>query len=239
MRHSAKGCVLFEGEAAENVLFSTSAACPFGCLLNVADLTVDEGDLQVLVHIDPFGTEIYDLLRLALDGAHLVDGEAEGESGRGAGIAALADRLLFGTVGLLAGGGQFSGYVGVGPRCFLGEGGVDGTGAALGQRGQSSLPLLRLQVVHTAIDGGQHLVLHLLQILQIHGHHAAPAAVPSPAGKHEDVGRGGIRRGSAVHTQHVALGDGALPVVVIDGQGGGDHEYMRPVAGEDVGVQIG
>src|ERR1039457_1994772 len=114
MRNHGKGCVLFEGEAAGNVLFSTSAACPRSGLLNVADPTVDEGDLQILVHIDPFRTQIYDLLRLALDGAHFVDGEAEGESGRGAGVAALADRLLFGTVGLLAGGGQFTGDVGVG-----------------------------------------------------------------------------------------------------------------------------
>src|ERR1039458_1293123 len=116
MRHSAKGCVLFWGDTTGNVLFTTSALregrrpLPVVCprvgkarmpeqttqgdrlshgLLNVADLTVDEGDLQVLVDIDPFGTEIYDLLRLALDGAHLVDGEAEGESGRGAGVAAL------------------------------------------------------------------------------------------------------------------------------------------------------
>src|ERR1035441_5488636 len=239
MRHSAKGCVLFEGEAAENVLFSTSAACPFSRLLNVADLAVHEGDLQVLVHIDPFGTEIYDLLRLALDGAHFVDGEAKGESGRGADIAALADRLLFGTVGLLAGGGQFTGHVGVWLRRFLGKGGVDGTGAALGQRGQTSLSLLRLQVAHTAIDGGQHLVLHFLQILQIHGHHAAPAAVPSTAGKHEDVGRGGIRRGGAGHAPHVPLGDGALPVVRIGGEGGVNHEYMRPVVGEDVVLPAG
>src|ERR1035438_5154887 len=107
MRHSAKGCVLFEGEAVENVLFSTSAACPFSRLLNVADPPVDEGDFQVLVHIDPLCAEIYDLLGLALDGAHLVDGEAEGESGRGVGIAALADRLLFGMVSFLSGGGQF------------------------------------------------------------------------------------------------------------------------------------
>src|ERR1035438_8378501 len=205
-------------------------------LLNVADLTVGEGDFQVLVHVDLLGTQVHDLLRLALDGAHLVDGEAEGESGRGAGIAALADRLLFGTVGLLAGGGQFTGDVGVGLRRFLGEWGIDGTGAALGQRGQTSLPLLRLKIAHAAIDGGQHLVLHFLQILQIYGYGATPAAVPSPAGKHEDVGRGGIRRGRAVHAQHVALGDGALPGVGIDGEGGVDHEYMWPVVGEDVGV---
>src|ERR1019366_6600602 len=133
MRNHGKGCVLFEGEAAGNVLFSTSAACPRSGLLNVADPTVDEGDFQILVHIDPFRTEIYDLLRLALDGAHLVDGEAEGERGRGPGIAALADRLLFGMVCFLSGGGQFTGYIGVGPRRFLGVGGVDGTGAALGR----------------------------------------------------------------------------------------------------------
>src|ERR1035441_5949753 len=192
MRHSAKGCVRDNRKRTDYDISRLNTTRVSG-LLNVADLTVDEGDFQILVHIDPFRTEIYDLLRLALDGAHLVDGEAEGESGRGAGIAALADRLLFGMVCFLSGGGQFTGYIGVGPRRFLGVGGVDGTGAALGQRRQSSLPLLRLKIAHTAIDGGQHLVLHFLQILQLHGHDAAAAAVPSPAGKHEDVGRGADR----------------------------------------------
>src|ERR1035437_9935110 len=44
-------------------------------LLNVADFSVGEGDLQVLVHIDLFGTQIHDLLRVALDRPDLVDGE--------------------------------------------------------------------------------------------------------------------------------------------------------------------
>src|ERR1035438_2707379 len=148
MRHSAKGCVRDNRKRTDYDISRLNTTRVSG-LLNVADLTVEEGDLQVLVHIDPFGTEIYDLLGLALDGAHLVDGEAEGKSGRGAGIAALADRLLFGMVRLLAGGCQFTGYVGVRLRRFLGEGCVDGTGAALGQRGQTSLPLLGLKIAHT------------------------------------------------------------------------------------------
>src|ERR1035441_10890809 len=44
-------------------------------LLNVADFSVGEGDLQVLVHIDLFGTQIHDLLRVALDRPDLVDGD--------------------------------------------------------------------------------------------------------------------------------------------------------------------
>src|ERR1019366_10335646 len=112
------------GRRRETYCFRHRPPAPLSGLLNVADLTVDEGNLQVLVHIDPFRTEIDDFLRLALYGAHLVDGEAEGERRRGAGIAALVDRLLFGTVRLLAGGGQFTGHVGVGLCRFLGVGGV-------------------------------------------------------------------------------------------------------------------
>src|ERR1035441_3525147 len=169
MRHSAKGCVRDNRKRTDYDISRLNTTRVSG-LLNVADLTVEEGDLQVLVHIDPFGTEVYDLLGLALDGAHFVDGEAEGKSGRGAGIAALADRLLFGVVCFLSGGGQFTGYIGVWLRRFPGEGSVDGAGTALGQRGQSALPLLGLKIAHAAIDGGQHLVLHFLQILQIYGH---------------------------------------------------------------------
>src|ERR1039458_9822022 len=103
-------------------------------LLNVADFSVGEGDLQVLVHIDLFGTQIHDLLRVALDRPDLVDGEAEREGGSRPRIAGLADRLLIGAVGLLAGAGQVGGHVRVGLRS-LREGRVDGTGAALRQSG--------------------------------------------------------------------------------------------------------
>src|ERR1035441_5768630 len=54
---------------------------PLQRLLNVDDFSVAERDLQVLVHIDLFGTQIDDFLGLALDRLHLVDGEAEGEAG--------------------------------------------------------------------------------------------------------------------------------------------------------------
>src|ERR1039457_7622003 len=86
---------------------------PLQRLLNVDDFSVAERDLQVLVHIDLFGTQIDDLLGLALDRLHLVDGEAEGEGGSGPRIGGLADRLLFGAVGLLAGAGPFGGPVGI------------------------------------------------------------------------------------------------------------------------------
>ena len=49
----------------------------YGPILNVADLAVAERDLQVLVHIDLLRAQIHDLLRLALDRLHIVDGQAE------------------------------------------------------------------------------------------------------------------------------------------------------------------
>src|ERR1035438_3921471 len=111
------------------------AAPSFPRLLNVDDFSVAEGDFQVFVHIDLLRTQIHDLLRLALDRLHLIDGKAKGEgrSGSGGRIAGLADRLLLGTVRLLADSGQFAGHVRVRLR-FPREGRVDGACAALRQR---------------------------------------------------------------------------------------------------------
>jgi hypothetical protein len=63
--------------------------------LNVGDLTVGERDLQVSEHIDLLRTEIYDLLRFALDRLHVFNGQAERESWRRRrGIANLASSTM-------------------------------------------------------------------------------------------------------------------------------------------------
>jgi len=56
------------------------------------------------------------------------------------------------------------------------------------QRGQSTLALAGLHLRQTLVDGLAHVILHLLQVLELDGNHAAPAAVPTLAGQHDHIG---------------------------------------------------